>query len=137
MTNSISSTDIAPVASRRLSDYRTGLSGRADWQQRAACIGADVELFFPTIRGQAERAQAVCASCPVAESCRTHAETMPEPYGIWGGTTARDRGWNYNGKHPRTHPPNAHQTPTTNDGPPTDTPGTPDDPQPAELPIAS
>ncbi|MFF3062140.1 WhiB family transcriptional regulator [Streptomyces sp. NPDC057909] len=95
MANLIPSPDIDPVTRRRLPGYLTGLPTLADWHQHAACTGVDTELFFPATRGQAEHARTICASCPVTEPCRAHAETMPEAYGVWGGTTPRERGWNY------------------------------------------
>jgi WhiB family redox-sensing transcriptional regulator len=38
-----------------------------------------------------ERAKAACRTCPVLERCRQHALAVHEPYGIWGGMTARER----------------------------------------------
>ncbi|MET8999393.1 WhiB family transcriptional regulator [Amycolatopsis sp. Hca4] len=63
-----------------------------DWQLHGSCRGADSSLFFHTDneRGSARerreaRAKAICQSCPVLAQCRTHAMTVQEPYGIWGG----------------------------------------------------
>lgn len=36
-------------------------------------------------------AKAICAGCPVRATCRAYALTAREPYGIWGGLTARER----------------------------------------------
>ncbi|EHI39769.1 WhiB family transcriptional regulator [Rhodococcus opacus PD630] len=33
----------------------------------------------------------ICQTCPVLEQCRTHAQTVREPFGIWGGTTESER----------------------------------------------
>lgn len=63
-----------------------------DWQLSGSCRGADSSLFFHTDneRGSARerretRAKAICQTCPVLAQCRTHALTVQEPYGIWGG----------------------------------------------------
>jgi WhiB family redox-sensing transcriptional regulator len=63
------------------------------WRLRASCRGLDPALFFPEDEeGQgAERAQQVCATCPVREQCLQTALVTKEAYGVWGGTTPRDR----------------------------------------------
>ncbi len=63
----------------------------ADWRTLAACRGLDPELFFPA-RGDAftaRNAQAVCATCPVAEQCLEFAIEVGETEGIWGGLSGR------------------------------------------------
>jgi WhiB family redox-sensing transcriptional regulator len=60
-----------------------------DWQERAACRGADVALFFPERGEDVTAAKAVCATCPVRAQCLAHG--MNEKYGIWGGTSERER----------------------------------------------
>jgi WhiB family transcriptional regulator, redox-sensing transcriptional regulator len=71
---------------------------RFGWQNRAACRGAPLELFFgpdgerPGERDRRERdALALCAVCPVLDTCRRHALVMPETHGVWGGTTEATR----------------------------------------------
>jgi WhiB family redox-sensing transcriptional regulator len=62
-----------------------------DWRTLAACRGLDPELFFPA-RGDshtARNAQAVCATCPVAERCLEYAIEVGETEGIWGGLSGR------------------------------------------------
>ncbi len=67
------------------------------WQLRASCRDHPAEVFFPDeVRGRSlhkreELAKAICMSCPVLQRCRRHALTAPEPYGIWGAMTARER----------------------------------------------
>jgi WhiB family redox-sensing transcriptional regulator len=62
-----------------------------DWRTLAACRGLDPDLFFPE-RGDsftARNAQAVCATCPVAEQCLEFAIEVGETEGIWGGLSGR------------------------------------------------
>ena len=69
-----------------------------DWQQNAACRGLDTEQFYnpdrargPNKRAREAAAKAVCAQCPVVQSCLNWALTAGEPYGVWGGTTPEER----------------------------------------------
>ncbi|MGY3555501.1 WhiB family transcriptional regulator [Williamsia sp. R60] len=69
-----------------------------DWQRDASCRTTDVTVFFPpnSSRGGDRalleaHAKAVCVHCPVQNECRSHALTAGEPYGIWGGTTPKER----------------------------------------------
>lgn len=69
-----------------------------EWQLRAACRGMDSSLFFhpfneqmPARQRRIDAAKAICGSCPAVDDCRTHALTVQEPYGIWGGLSERDR----------------------------------------------
>jgi WhiB family redox-sensing transcriptional regulator len=71
---------------------------RYGWQDRAACQGDDLELFFghegESRRDRTEReraAAALCAGCPVRDACLAHALVVPERYGVWGGTTEDQR----------------------------------------------
>jgi WhiB family transcriptional regulator, redox-sensing transcriptional regulator len=73
------------------------IAGESNWQLRGRCRDHPVEVFFPDeLRGRVAQlweaeAMSICRSCPVIEQCRDHALRMPEPYGIWGATTAQDR----------------------------------------------
>lgn len=72
-------------------------AGRPDphtaWN-RAACLEADPEIFFPIsprdLRGR-EQARAYCASCAVRTDCLQLALADPGIVGIWGGTDEEDR----------------------------------------------
>lgn len=67
------------------------------WQQRGRCQNLPSEVFFPedaarkSRRAGEARAKRICLSCPVLDECREHAIRTPEPYGIWGATTPRER----------------------------------------------
>jgi WhiB family transcriptional regulator, redox-sensing transcriptional regulator len=63
----------------------------AGWRDRAACRGADLEVFFPGRGESAEPARQICAECPVREPCLEFAVSHGIVHGIWGGLTERDR----------------------------------------------
>ncbi|MEU9062999.1 WhiB family transcriptional regulator [Streptomyces sp. NPDC048430] len=69
-----------------------------EWQVEAACRGMKSSVFFspPRERGSARKrredgARAVCIACPVRLDCQNFAETYRQQYGVWGGTTERER----------------------------------------------
>jgi WhiB family redox-sensing transcriptional regulator len=64
---------------------------RTDWFDDAACRDADTATFFPSSDAAAEKAKAICATCPVREECREYAVTTRQPDGVWGGLTAIER----------------------------------------------
>lgn len=61
------------------------------WRDRAACLGADVELFHDPEREL--EALAVCAGCPVTDPCLEAALAVPvgADVGVWGHTTVEER----------------------------------------------
>ena len=62
------------------------------WTARAACQGWDPAQWMDDDTGQpTAAAKAVCAACPVRAACLAHALDYDEPWGIWGGLTARER----------------------------------------------
>lgn len=72
--------------------------GDWDWQMQAACRGQDTANFYhpenergPSRVRREMRAKAVCATCPVVESCLRWALAAREPYGVWGGMSAEER----------------------------------------------
>jgi hypothetical protein len=67
-----------------------------DWLARAACVGADPEIFFPTaedgpvLAAQERLAKTVCTGCPVRSACLAWAlHALPD--GIAGGLTPKER----------------------------------------------
>lgn len=62
-----------------------------DWMDQRACNGVPPEVFFPDVGGSPERAKSICASCPVAAECLHYALENREEYGVWGGTSAKQR----------------------------------------------
>ena len=66
--------------------------GDSTWMERAACVGADPDQFFPDEEGKSssKSARKVCAVCPVAAQCAEFGVRNRE-YGIWGGLTDKQR----------------------------------------------
>lgn len=67
--------------------------GPRRWAARAACLGADCDLFFaPVVDLNATRAaRAYCRSCPVQVDCLDYALATEQRDGIWGNTDPRQR----------------------------------------------
>lgn len=69
------------------------------WQYEAACRGEDTSLFFAPSYfekrhekdGREAKAKAICARCPVRESCLDYALRIREPHGVWGGRNEFER----------------------------------------------
>jgi WhiB family redox-sensing transcriptional regulator len=63
----------------------------ARWWEHGECRGMDPNLWFPE-RGEDSRpAKAVCAVCPVRTHCLEDALEHDDHFGIWGGTSERER----------------------------------------------
>jgi WhiB family transcriptional regulator, redox-sensing transcriptional regulator len=63
------------------------------WMERGSCLGMDADLFFPE-RGDNEAlvaAKEVCRGCPVQVECLDHALRAGERWGVWAGTSERER----------------------------------------------
>lgn len=77
--------DALHVTGSAMSDHR-------DWVQRGACLGSYDERFYPERGDSNKEAKAICFDqCPVRDECLEHALTKPERFGIWGGTSERER----------------------------------------------
>jgi WhiB family redox-sensing transcriptional regulator len=63
----------------------------ARWRERAACRGAELDVFYPERGETAEPARQVCAACPVRQPCLSYALSNRITHGIWGGLTDRER----------------------------------------------
>lgn len=62
------------------------------WESQGACKGQDPKLFFPDRGVSSSVAKAICKECPVKQECLDFALTHNIDFGIWGGTSARQRG---------------------------------------------
>lgn len=61
------------------------------WEDQAACQGMETEWFYPD-RGESHHEQrTVCELCPVRRECLTVAVERREKFGVWGGTSERQR----------------------------------------------
>jgi WhiB family redox-sensing transcriptional regulator len=71
----------------------TGSTGSTDvsWMADARCRGLETALFYPSEESHADAALAICAKCSVREPCLRYALDEREQFGIWGGTTERQR----------------------------------------------
>jgi WhiB family redox-sensing transcriptional regulator len=67
-----------------------------DWSDRAACLTAEPETFFPVGTGghavdDVAAAKAICRRCPVLDDCRDYALATRQPFGVWGGLDEEER----------------------------------------------
>jgi WhiB family redox-sensing transcriptional regulator len=69
----------------------TKLLQPVEWQSNARCHEADPEIFFPERGGSSKLARAVCSKCEVKTKCLEYALNNKEQFGIWGGTSERER----------------------------------------------
>lgn len=64
------------------------------WMADALCVGTNPDLFFPGRNAKPKdikKAKAICAQCPVRVPCLVFAVNGNERWGIFGGTTPRER----------------------------------------------
>ena len=66
-------------------------SGRATRLVRIWSPKRLTDSFFPERGGKGNAGRALCRRCPVAEQCLELALTEGEAFGIWGGTSERER----------------------------------------------
>jgi WhiB family redox-sensing transcriptional regulator len=69
----------------------TKLLQPVDWQTNARCTEVDPEIFFPERGGSSKEARKVCDKCDVRLQCLEYALNNKEQFGIWGGTSERER----------------------------------------------
>jgi len=81
-------TDQPPPRRRRVEASRDDDPMR--WADDAACIGMDLDLFFPASSEYPDAVVAACKRCPVIAGCRDWA-LHNEDFGYWGGMTERAR----------------------------------------------
>jgi len=69
--------------------------GDVEWFANAACVGADVNLFFPfeTNEQNPDYAPAlfVCSGCSAQKECLDYATRTNQRDGVWGMTTPHQR----------------------------------------------
>lgn len=71
----------------------TAWAPRPTWLDQRACADVPTNLFFPAKgdNSSVKAAKAICASCPVKAECLQMAMDNVERFGIWGGTSERER----------------------------------------------
>ena len=67
-----------------------------EWSDRAACLAAEPEQFFPVggsaaATWESRTAKQVCAQCDVLVECRDYALETRQPFGVWGGLDEEER----------------------------------------------
>lgn len=67
------------------------------WKSEGACVGKDVNMFFPTVKVEGEYlydendAKSVCNACSVQRKCLDFAMITKSDQGIFGGYTPEER----------------------------------------------
>ena len=64
---------------------------QAEWAPRGACRGMDPGTFFPDRGQNVGHVKAICHTCEVEKECLDYAVTSRQVFGIWGGTSERER----------------------------------------------
>jgi WhiB family transcriptional regulator, redox-sensing transcriptional regulator len=72
-------------------DLRFAASREMAWQDRGRCAEVGVTAFYPGDGESAAPALRVCAACEVRGACLEFAMASDELWGVWGGTTERQR----------------------------------------------
>lgn len=62
-----------------------------NWRDDGLCAQTDPEAFFPNKGESVAPAKAICARCPVIDRCLEYALDNDERFGVWGGTSERER----------------------------------------------
>lgn len=60
------------------------------WMGDGACVGQDLETFYPARGTYTDRGKKICRDCPVRVQCMDYALRHRE-WGVWGGTDDADR----------------------------------------------
>ena len=62
-----------------------------EWTTDALCAQVDPALFYPEAGEPNRDAKRICAGCEVRAECLAYALAHRERFGVWGGTTERER----------------------------------------------
>ena len=65
-----------------------------DWTTQAACLGVDLDVFYPDVSEHCDDAKRICATCPVVDACRDYAlsqESVANCWGVFGGLSPKER----------------------------------------------
>jgi WhiB family transcriptional regulator, redox-sensing transcriptional regulator len=62
-----------------------------EWQTGAVCGTVGLEIFYSGEPEDVRAAVGICRGCPVRGACLEAAVDRGEWFGVWGGTTERER----------------------------------------------
>jgi len=62
-----------------------------EWMAAGLCAEVDPDLFYPESGAPNRDAKRICAGCDVRAKCLAYALAHRERFGVWGGTTERER----------------------------------------------
>jgi WhiB family redox-sensing transcriptional regulator len=62
-----------------------------EWMAQGKCRNVDPDVFFPSDGIGVQKAQKICAECPVTEPCLEYALVNHIDHGVWGGCSERAR----------------------------------------------
>ena len=69
----------------------TNITTPPEWMSHGLCAEVDPDLWFPETGESNREAKALCRRCPVRDDCLDYALAHDARFGIWGGTSERDR----------------------------------------------
>lgn len=66
---------------------------REPWRSEAKCLAEakPTSWFFPDRTESVEARKTYCRTCPVQQDCLNYAIENKERFGIWGGTSEKER----------------------------------------------
>ena len=81
----------APEVKEATFDEPGDLFASPAFMDLGSCRGMDPDVFFPDRGESLSPAKAVCAECIVRDECLEYALDNGERFGVWGGTSERER----------------------------------------------
>jgi hypothetical protein len=71
----------------------SGFAYPPQYSDLPACAGVEADLFYPHVNDAVgiEMAKSVCRECPIIGECLERALLNREWWGVWGGTSERER----------------------------------------------
>jgi len=72
-------------------DFLDAVGRRPVWQDDGLCAQTDPAAFYPELGESTRQAKQVCLACPVTAECLQYALEHQERFGVWGGTSERER----------------------------------------------
>jgi WhiB family redox-sensing transcriptional regulator len=66
------------------------MADQVNWAQ-ALCKGKEELMYSPIPTTQEHVARTICGPCPIRAECLDDALASRQEFGVWGGTTEKDR----------------------------------------------